>query len=169
MTSTTEGLPYTVLVFVLAVTACTGCMGADSVSQRIQERESVLGTWRYQAEGLSRLREGTFHVRTQDDRLVVQFRDRWHGWRMGRMNVRGSRLEIRLDQLHISGRLRGNKFTGSVRGTSWDVSRAGPDTRSGRFVARRVEGLMRGDGKKTLGCPSLLRESSYACSPFPGN
>lgn len=168
MTSTIEGVPYSVLVSVL-ILACIGCSGANTVEKTVQEQEAVLGTWRYQAQGLSRLREGTFQVQLQENRFVVELRDRWHGWRMGRMNVHGSHLEIHFDQLHISGRLEGNEFTGSVRGASWDVSRSHPDTRSGRFVARRVQGVTDEDGEATLGCPSLLWESSYACSPFPGH
>lgn len=130
---------------------------------------AVLGTWAYSTKGVSSLQDGTFRVRTKEDRLVVQVRDRWRGSITGRVYVRGNRMEIRLKRVQISGQIAEDRFTASVQRDRWDVSRARRQNTRGSLVARRIDKPMNSNDSRDFGCQPLLLESSYACSPLPEN
>lgn len=143
-----------------------GCTGPRSAEVSVMNEAAALGTWEYTARGPSGLQEGTFQVSTEGDRLVVTFQDRWRGRITGRVRVHGSRMELRLNRLRISGRIRNERFTGSVEHDPWDLSESRRQNRSGSFVAQRIDGPGTSDDVQGLDCPPLLRESSYACSPL---
>lgn len=144
----------------------TGCVSSRTAEQVARNRAAVLGTWEYRTDNISALHHGTFQVTVQDGRLKGQFRDSWRGTLDAQINVHGSRMELMLDRVRITGRLEQNRFKAAVRRDLWDVSMSGNRRSTGYFVARRVRRESTMDEINEFGCASLLREVSYSCSPF---
>ena len=144
----------------------SGCAASQSAAERADERAEVVGTWQYRAENISGLHRGTFQVVVEDGRLNGHFEDRWRGTLDAQVILHGSHMELALGQVRIAGRIMDNRFEGSVRSESWDVTSSSVSRRPGYFVARRVRSGAVFDDVRDIGCPSLLREVSYTCSPF---
>lgn len=127
----------------------------------------ALGTWEYRATGVRALRRGRLKISSRDGELVGQFQDRMRGRFKADIHVQGARMVITVDQLRITGRILDNQYSGTIEQSNWDVTEQNSRRQSrARFEARRVR---RGGGSGATdryGCPSLLREESYACSPF---
>lgn len=144
----------------------SGC-ASRTAEEIADERAQVLGTWEYNADGIHALQRGTLTITVRDGKLVGQIRDRWRGKINADVNLQGRHMELSLQDIRITGQIERGRFTGSVRQPTWDVSRSRVRRQSdGYFVARRVrsESVM---GEATdYGCASLLRESSFRCSPL---
>lgn len=144
----------------------SGCASSQPAAELADERAEVVGTWQYRAENISGLHRGTFQVVVEDGRLNGHFEDRWRGSINAQVTLQGSHMELSLDRVRIAGRIVDNRFEGSVRSESWDVTSSSVSRRPGYFVARRVRSGALFDDVRDVGCPSLLREASYTCSPF---
>jgi len=154
------------LVFVLCVSG-TGCASSRSAEEIAKDRAAILGIWEYYTEGVSVLQRGTFRVRAQGGDLMAHFQDSWRGQFEVDLDLRGSRMEFEIDRLRISGQVLQGEFSGSIRRPLWDVSRESPHRQSiGYFEARRVRSSSGNRTQINYGCPSLLREASYICSPL---
>jgi hypothetical protein len=113
------------------------------------------------------LQEGTLRIHVQDGRLVGQLRDSWQGTVEARVTLYGSRMELELNRIRISGRLRQGRFEAAIRREFEQMSvRPRARRRPAYFVARRVRRATASDNRERYGCRSLLREHSYQCSPF---
>jgi hypothetical protein len=154
-------------VLLVLVIVLLGCH-PRSAEEIAADRARVLGTWEYHTRGISALQSGTLRIRVQDGELVGRLRDRWRGTVRAQVALQGTRMELDLDRVRITGRLEQNRFRGTVQTPFWDASRAhaGRQASSGYFVARQVRSQSVVDDLTDLGCPSLLRESSYTCSPL---
>ncbi len=144
----------------------SGCTSSRTAQEVAKNREAVLGTWEYRTDNISSLDRGTFQVIVEDGQLRGRFRDKWRGNLEAQVNIHGTHMELALDRVRISGRLEENRFRASVRSGFWDVSTNGNRRSKGYFVAQRVQNGAVLDDVNNFGCPSLLREESYACSPF---
>jgi hypothetical protein len=153
-----------VMLLAFGWTACSTSRPPEKVAD---ERARVVGTWKYRADGISRLQKGTLQIMVQDGDLKGRLRDNWRGEMTGSVDLRGPYMEIRLDHVRISGRLHRDRFEAAVRREFYDVSRTGNGrAANGYFVARQVRSASVFADIENVGCPSLLREVSYTCSPF---
>lgn len=153
-----------ILVLMLGITVA-GC-SSPRTAQELDERMQALGTWEYHTSGLRALNRGTLQIGTRDGELVGRLQDRWRGQIEAEVRLQGSHMELTVDRLRITGRITGNRFAARVRRPRWDVTRdQNRRNRAGSFTARRVESGTVVDNEQ-FGCPSLLREDSYACTPF---
>lgn len=160
------GWPLRLLATVLAFGLFAGC-APQSADHLAAERSQVLGTWAYQTDGIQSLQRGTLRITMQDGNLTAQLRDTWRGSLRAHVDLHGSRMELKLRQVRITGRLEHDRFRGTVRTSFWDASQEQDQPQSsGIFVARRVQSQAVMNDLTELGCASLLRESSYACSPL---
>jgi len=154
------------LVLVVLGTSLFGCTSSEP-SREVSERMRALGTWAYQATGVNSIRQGRLKIKSRDGDLIGQFHDRVRGKVLGDVRVRGAYMEIRIDQLRITGRILNNQYSGTVKQSDWDVTRQNPRRQSqARFEARRIRRQGESDTDDDFGCPALLREASYACSPL---
>lgn len=154
-------------LLLLAVLLCSGCAPTRSATERAEDRSRVVGTWEYRTNGTSVLQEGTLRIHVQDGRLVGQLRDSWQGTVEARVTLYGSRMELELNRIRISGRLRQGRFEAAIRREFEQMSvRPRARRRPAYFVARRVRRATASDNRERYGCRSLLREHSYQCSPF---
>lgn len=152
------------LLPVLVIGLCVGCATSRSPTEIAADREDVLGVWTYRVSGSDVLQRGRLHIRRRDGRLVGRFEDRWHGTVRTRIVVEDTHMEFRVRHVRISGRLRHNRFRGAIQRDVWDASTRGNRRSSpGTLVARRVRSPAVSSSPE-LGCASLLRESSFACS-----
>lgn len=154
-----------VLLATLVTGAFAGCTSSRSVDEIASDRASVLGTWEYRTDGIPRLHRGRLHITVQNGRLKGRLQDRWRGTVEARVQLHGSRMELDLDRILISGRVREDRFVGSVR-TSMGTVTTNRRSASGVFIAKRVRRSTDSGSTDDFGCPSLLYEGSYACSPF---
>lgn len=154
-------------VFALAV-VLVGCAGTNSSTSPAQQAQ-VIGVWEYRAQGASGLSAGTFKIESRDGRLRGVLRDA----RRGRINMnvvqRGSRMELDLDLLRVSGRVEDNTFVGMYRRPQWDVStsqnfRRTRGSSSGSIVARRVHNPAWSGAPLVSGCTPVLVETDYRCT-----
>lgn len=166
----TSGWPALVrfpLALVLLV-ALIGCVSSRSPEEVASERAEVLGTWEYQTEGINILQRGTLRITEENGDLIGRFRDSWRGKLDVEIALQGSHMEFTLDDYRVSGQLTNGEFTASIRRPLWDVSRSHPDPQPvGYFEARRLQREAAQNEFTDLGCHSLLRESSFTCSPVP--
>ena len=154
-----------VVIVVATLSVLLGC-SPRSAEEIVSDRERVVGTWKYKTDGIPFLQRGSLYIAVQDGELVGRLQDSWRGSVKARIDVRGNRMELDIDRGRIRGQLERGRFRGTVRPQQWDVSRS-TDRRSqstGYFLAWRIRSSSILDNLKDLGCPSLLRESSYACS-----
>jgi len=63
------------LVLALGLSACSSRTAEEIADDRAQ----VLGTWRYETDGIGDLQRGTLQIHVHDGELVGRFRDRWRG------------------------------------------------------------------------------------------
>jgi hypothetical protein len=155
------------VVLVVSGLLATGCLSSRSAQQRADDRSRVVGVWKYRTGGTSVLQRGTLRIHVEDGRLVGRLRDSWQGTVEARVNLYGSRMELDLNRIRITGRIRQGRFEASIRREFENISvRPRRPRRRGYFVARRVRSTADTDTRARFGCPSLLRERSYKCSPF---
>lgn len=164
-----ERLPLCATALILCI--IWGLIGACTSSRTPEEvaadRATVLGLWKYRADGTDALQRGTLQIHVKDGQLKGRIQDRWRGTKEVDVFVENGHMDVTLNQVRISGRLYGGRFEGAIRNELWDASKSGSRrSGSGAFVAKRIRRASTAD--RDLGCPSLLREQSYACSPLPG-
>lgn len=162
-------LSGTVLLCVVGglLVACTSSRSPEEIAS---DRAAVLGLWEYRASGTSVLQRGTLQIHVQDGRLKGHIQDQWRGPAEANVIVDNGHMDLTLNQVRISGRVHRGRFEAAVRDEFWDVSERGNrHSGSGSFVAERIRKGSTSDDETDFGCPSLLREQSYACSPLPGN
>jgi hypothetical protein len=158
--------PCLVLGVMLFGSALGGC-ATSRPDTTVDEQMQVLGTWEYWTDGISLLQHGTLQIETRDGTLVARFRDQWSGSFDARVRLRGTRMEIVFDRLRITGHLANDAFRGTARTPEWDVTRQSARRETpGTFRAQRIRPPLAADERSRYGCPSLLRETSYACSPL---
>lgn len=159
-------LPYAVLGLAVALVGCA----TPSSTLSPEDRAAAVGVWEYQTSGSHYLGRGTLRIRARNGRLEAVLRDT----RKGRLNAhvvqRGSRIEMELFQLRISGRIEDDKIVGFYRRPKWDVSTTQdfrPHRRpsdSGSIVAHRVRTPGWSGNVFGLDCTSILVETTYRCS-----
>lgn len=152
------------LVAVLTLSVIHGC-SPRSADEMVSERERVVGTWEYKTDGIPFLQRGSLHITVEDGKLVGRLQDSWRGSLQARINLQGNRMTVEVDRGRIEGRLDRDHFRGTIRPRQWDLSRSveGHSQSTGYFLARRVRSTSLLNNRRDLSCPSLLRESSYAC------
>jgi len=152
-------LGVVVALLAIGVSGCT----SRTAEEIAEDRAQILGVWKYKTDGIGALQHGTLKITQQNGKLVGQIQDSWRGRIDARIDVQGPYMELDLDRLRITGRLKRGRFTGSVYKPMWDLSRSRiRDESDGYLVARRVRRGQRVDDPES-GCRSLLREPSYAC------
>jgi hypothetical protein len=132
-----------------------------------------MGTWAYRTTGTPLLDQGSIQIERQDERLTATVRDTRRGRLRARVNVRDDRMELRLDDVVISGRLEDGRYQATVELATWDV-RAGRSMAPSSQWAREARGSLVAHRQDTgpreatpsERCRPLLRESSYLCSPL---
>lgn len=166
LTSAWSGRGFVLLALTLTV-GFAGCASSRSAEDVITDRERVLGTWEYRTDGIRALQRGTLRITTRDGILVGRLQDSWRGRLDAQITLRGGTIQLEIDRLRLVGELRADRFTASARRPVWDVSGGVSRRRStGFLVAQRVRRGTIWTSPTDLSCPSLLREVSYACSPF---
>lgn len=157
---------FTEGVIVLMIGATFAGCSSSRTAQEVDERVQALGTWEYHTRGLRALDRGTLQIETRDGKLVGRLQDSWRGQIEAEVRLQGSYMELTVDRLRITGQITGNRFSATVRRSRWDVTQdQNRRERAGSFTARRVGSGAVIDNEQ-FGCPSLLREDSYACTPF---
>ncbi len=156
-------------LFCIAGGLLCACSSQRAPEETANDRATVLGVWKYRAHGTDALDRGTLQIHVRDGRLRGRIQDRWRGTEEADVLVENGYMDIRLNQVRISGRISGERFEATIRSEFWDLSESG-NRRSGTgsFVARRIRKGSTDDDDTDFGCPSLLREQSYACSSLPG-
>jgi hypothetical protein len=156
-----------ILIGMLVGSLVVGCTSSRSAEEVASDRANVLGVWKYRTDGVSMLQHGTLQIRVQDGRLTGRFNDQWRGTVEANVLLDGSHMEFNLNQVRISGRIQQDRFEGAIRRSFWDVSESGNErARPGYIVARRVRAQSVVTEMVDVGCPSLLHEASYRCSPL---
>lgn len=144
------------------LTACSSSRAPEDVAR---DRAAVLGLWKYHTNGIDELGHGTLQIHVQDGRLKARIQDRWRGTKEADVSVENGYMDVRLNQVRISGRIYGGRFEGVARDEFWDASERGNrQSGAGSFVAKRIRRASSTVDDTDYGCPSLLREQSYACS-----
>ena len=155
------------VVLLLLATVLAGCASSRSAADLAEARSKVVGVWEYRTNGTTLLQEGTLRISIVDGRLVGRLRDSWRGEVTARVTLYGPRMELHLDRARISGRLHSGWFEAAIRRDFAEMSVSPTRRRSaGSFVAQRIRTTPATDGRDRYGCPSLLREGSFLCSPF---
>lgn len=157
------------LALVVALVALgIGCASTPPSSSDVTGKSAVLGTWEYRAEGASKLTHGKFQISIEDGELRAFLHDEIRGEVDGRVKLRGTRMELTLDNLRISGRIEDNTYRATLSRPFWDVSTSSRSRRFSRartasFVARRIVRGIGLDPLPALECPSILRETDDGC------
>lgn len=163
-------VPRTVLLGVLLLgVTFAGCATTASAPSP-EERAAVVGVWEYRTSGSPYLGRGTIHFQVRNGRLQAMLRDTQQGRLRANVNQRGTRLELDLNQVRVSGRIEDDRFVGLFSRPMWDVStsqevhhRRQRTSNSGSIVARRVRSPEWMGSVPGLDCPSILVESKYRC------
>lgn len=151
----------------------SGCTSTRPPEERRAQQAQALGTWRYQVTGSPVLDQGSISIERNGERLFATLRDTRRGPLRARVTVREDWMELQLDRIVVSGRLKDDRYRATVELSTWDV-RGGqsdvlsPQVRSrarGTLVAERRR-TTRGDTRPSERCAPLLRESSYVCPPL---
>jgi len=108
------GRPTLCLLFLFGFVV-GGCVSSRSPEATAEDRRDVVGVWEYRTQGTGALQRGTLRIAVVDGRLVGRLRDSWRGELRARVRVHGNHLELNLDGLRISGRVRRGAFQGSIR------------------------------------------------------
>lgn len=161
------------LAMVLGGVVLGGCASSQSSVEESLQPSDVAGTWRYRTTGSPALSSGVIRIQHKDGDLRATLRDARRGqFRTRQVSLRGSWLEMRLDQVLVSGRLQERRYRASVEIITWDVTtsselaRRSTYSRRGTMEAYQVRSSPQFGGAATYGCTPLLRESSFACSPL---
>jgi len=155
------------IVLILMSGVVGGCAGSRSAETTANAQSDVVGLWEYRTQGTSALQRGTLRISVVDGQLVGRLRDSWRGELRAQIAIQGSHLELDLDGLLISGRVRRGEFRASIRRAFDELSvqprQRGPDA---LFVAQRIRSGSGSDTQDRYGCRPLMYEHSYRCSPF---
>lgn len=159
-------LPLVLLV--LGAGLVLGCASSGPQGPSAEAQAAAVGTWQYEVNGYAPLDEGTFRIRQTDGRLRGELTDRRRGRFRVRVDVRASRLELRMNDLRISGSIEDGTFTGVLRRSQWSVTsrqqrqqrRSRSRFRSASLSARRIRSATSADAPSVLDCQSILREAS---------
>lgn len=159
-------IPSLLVLGVLSI--AIGCASSEPTQSETAARAAALGTWQYQVDGIAVLNRGEFTITEKEGRLRAQIRDDRRGRFFARVQLNGSRMQLSLKDLRISGRIEDDSFTGTLRRPVWDVTsssrmRRSSRTRSASLVAHRVSSGMPSDPKTPLDCPSILWETDDGC------
>lgn len=160
--------PLAALVLAIGL-ALAGCSGAGH-STSTGDRNDVVGTWKYRATaGSDVLEEGVFQIRVRQGRLDGVLRDSRIGIVPVDVTYRGERLEMRIDQIRIRGRVNNDRYTAFYERPMWDVTtsqsfRSRNDRINGSITARRVRSLAYSGPTLPLGCTDILEESTDRCN-----
>lgn len=161
--------PFSLVALVLAVgLAAAGCSGTSHTTST-GDRNDVVGTWKYRATaGSDVLEEGVFQIRVRQGRLDGVLRDSRIGVVPLDVRYRGQRLEMRIDQIRIRGRVKNDQYTAFYERPMWDVTtsqsfRSRNDRINGSITARRVRSLAYSGPEIPLGCTDILEESTNRC------
>jgi hypothetical protein len=158
-----------VALVIAAGLAVAGCSGAGH-STSTGDRNDVVGTWKYRATaGSDVLEEGIFEIRVRQGRLDGVLRDSRIGIVPVDVSYRGQRLEMRIDQIRIRGRVQNNRYTAFYERPLWDVTtsqsfRSRNDRINGSITARRIRSLAFTTPNLPLGCTNILEESTDRCN-----
>lgn len=142
-----------------------GCASSRSAGEVAASRAAVIGTWKYQVDGMAPLDRGVFHITSKNGRLRGIVRDQRRGRLFAEVRVNDSRMELTLGNFLISGRIEDGQFMGTLRRERWDVTvpyrvRRRSRFRSASFYARRVQSAAAADLVPILECRSILREAN---------
>lgn len=159
-------LPSLIVFGVL--TLVIGCASSEPTESETAARSAALGTWEYRVDGIAPLNRGEFTITEKDGQLRAQIRDDRRGRFVARVQLNGSRLQLSMNDLRISGRIEDGSFTGTLRRPIWDVStssrmRRSSRTRSASLVARRVASGSATGPETALDCPPILWETDDGC------
>lgn len=160
---------------------CLGCCIAVLVSgcatsgptHSPEDVADVVGVWKYTTTGSSGLEGGILRITVREGRLRGTIRDRRNGMLSARIRVNGERVDLRIQDLHASGRVDNGTFEAFLRRPLWDVStsqnvRRRDHTRrpsnSGMFIARRVTSFQDAFDTTPSACTPLLEETDYRCT-----
>lgn len=155
------------LVLLLLGPVLGGCTATRSAAELAEARSKVVGVWEYQTNGTTFLQDGTLRISIVDGRLVGRLRDSWRGKVTAQVSLYGSRMELDLNRVRITGQIRRGWFEAAIRPEFAEVA-VSPNRRRppGYFVAQRVRSSAASNVRDRYGCRSLLREGSFLCSPF---
>ena len=157
--------PRLLLLFLFVAAGIAGCASPRSAQHSAAAEAAAIGTWRYEVEGYAPLDEGTFQIMKKNGRLQGLLRDRRRGRYRVRVDLRDSRLELKVDDLRISGYIENGTFTGFLRPQRWSVvsrrqQRSRSRFRSTSLYARRIQSAAAADKPSILDCRPILREDS---------
>jgi len=151
----------------LGVALTVGCASSRSTEDDAAARAAAIGTWEYEVNGTAPLEAGVFRIAEQRGRLQALVQDQRRGRFRARADVSGSRLELSIDDLHISGRIDDDQFTAFLRRDQWDVSttqrprrHARSSFRSASLYARRIRSASAVSRPSILECESILWETN---------
>lgn len=153
--------------FIVGVFAA-GCASTHSPEEEARARAAAIGTWEYRVDGVAALHRGEFQITTENGRLRAQIRDERRGRFVARVKLNGSRMQLALENLRISGRIEDGSFTGTLYRPTWDVttssrSRRSSQTRSASLVAQRIASSPVVERSLPFDCPSILWETDDGC------
>jgi len=159
------------LASVAGLLVLTGCGSSRPASDLGPQASRALGTWEYRVNGFPVLDRGTIRLKRENGRLVAILRDRRQGRLRARASIQKTWMELRLDRIYISGRLHEGEYRARVSFSTWDVSSSQSFRRSslqarGSLIAAQTQASTVSVSTRSFGCPPLLREGSYACSPL---
>lgn len=143
-----------------------GCASTQSAQEEAAAQAAVVGTWKYDVEGIAPLEQGVFHITTRNGQLQGLVQDRRRGRLRARVRVSDSRLELTVDDLRISGYIEDDQFTGFLRLQQWSVTtrarrwnRRSAPFQSASLFAQRVRSAALAEKPSILECRPLLRET----------
>ena len=148
----------------------SGCTSSRPPEERRAQQAQALGTWQYRVTGSPLLDRGSIQIEREGDRLYAVLRDERRGPLRARVTVREDRMELRLDQVVVSGSLEDGRYRATVEWVTWDVRGSRSFARSPQS-ASRTRGILTAQRRGTEGrgfsptdrCRPLLRESTYLC------
>jgi hypothetical protein len=162
-----RSLPLHLALLLLGLGLAVGCASSRSTTDDAAARAAAIGTWEYEVDGFAPLEAGVFRIVEERGRLQALVQDRRRGRYRARADVSGTRLELTIDDLRISGRIEDDQFTGFLRRDQWDVStpqrarrRTRASFRSASLYARRIRSASAVSRPSILECESILRETN---------
>ena len=166
------------LGFALAACLLTACSTTKSTSHAPEQLSEIVGVWKYKTSGSPDLDDGTLQITVNEGRLRGTLRDRQRGMVEARVRMHGNRVDIRLHDLHLSGRVQDGTFQAFLRRPIWDVSTSQdvasrnanryrsrfPSSSHATFVAQRVNVFQMTPSARTRHCTPVLEETTYRCT-----
>lgn len=158
--------PQAFLLILLPIALITGgCASSQSTSSDSRARAAAIGTWEYRVTGNAPLDRGTFQISVENGRLKGTVRDQRRGRFRAQVDVSGSRMELTVGRLRISGKIEDERFSGFLRLQQWDVSTSSRRRRrqsgltTASLYAERVRSGGAAGAVPALDCRSILREA----------